>query len=343
MAYIAELLEQCVRTNMWANRGPLYHLLAEKYEEHFNLSADLAVTPCANGGIGLEALARYLEIKFDKPIRWVGSSFSFNNLGRGYFNNMHFVDSTKEGIINLKSLEEFGLDNFDGFIVTNPFGAWHDFAPCIEFAKKHKKFMVIDNAAGLNEILPDWPYQSFSLHHTKPYGAGEGGLILSPRDEMDDIYNLLNYGPIKAAHKKHWINNGKVSDIACAFQIDRLDRVNEWKPLYLEQAARVTEIASKVGLHPLYSFDGTTPATSLPFCAETCIRQQDVDAAQHLMLAKYYIPLADTPNCLDIYHRLVNIPCHPDVALLTEEKLLADFTRLTKKHNARVSEQTHSN
>lgn len=336
MVYVAKLFEQCVETNMWANRGPLYHLLAEKYEKHFNLSAERAVTPCANGGIGLEALARFLEIKFDSPIRWVGSSFSFNNLGRGYFNDMHFVDCTEQGILSLTALEEFGLGNFDGFVVTNPFGPWHDFEPFIEFAKKHNKFMLIDNAAGLNEKLPDWPYQSFSLHHTKPYGAGEGGLILSPREEMESIYNLLNYGPVKAAEKKHWINNGKVSDIACAFQIDRLDRVEEWKPLYLEQAARVTKIASKVGLRPLYPFNGSTPATSLPFCADTPIRQDDIDDAEHLVLTKYYLPLAETSNCVDIYHRLVNIPCHPDVAYLKEEKLLEDFTRLTKIHNARA-------
>nr|WP_281351294.1 DegT/DnrJ/EryC1/StrS family aminotransferase [Sneathiella litorea] len=334
MNYIAELLEQCIETNMWANRGPLYYLLTEKYEKHFNLSVGLAITPCANGGIGLEAIAKFLEIKFGRPIRWAASSFSFNNLGRGYFSDMQFVDCTREGILNLEALEQLGLNNFDGFIVTNPFGAWKDFGPFIEFAKKHEKFMVIDNAAGLNDRVSDWPYQSFSLHHTKPYGAGEGGLILSPKDETDAIYNLLNYGPIKASERKQWINNGKVSDIACAFQIDRLNRVNEWKPLYLEQIERVTKIAAKAGLQPLYSFDDITPATSLPFCAAYPVRQEDVDAAQHLMLAKYYLPLANTPNCVDIYHRLVNIPCHPDVSYLTEEILLEDFSRLTQKHNA---------
>ena len=328
MAYIAKLLELCIETNLWANR--------EKYEAHMNVPAEQAITPCANGGIGLEAIARFLEIKFGKPIRWVASSFSFSNLGRGYFSGMQFADCTKQGILSLEALGALDPDSFDGFVVTNPFGAWPDFDPFIEYAKKSGKFMLIDNAAGLNEHLPDWPYQSFSLHHTKPYGAGEGGLILSPKDEAEAIYNLLNYGHLTDVEKRHWINNGKVSDIACAFQIDRLDHNHIWKPSYLEQTARVVEIAAKAGLKPLYPFDANIPATSLPFCGTATVLEENIAKAEHLMLSKYYQPLAPTPNCLNIFERLVNIPCHPDVALVKEEKLLEDFSRLTRKATVRV-------
>ncbi|MCF8467852.1 MAG: DegT/DnrJ/EryC1/StrS family aminotransferase [Sneathiella sp.] len=330
MDYIAGLLEQCIQTNLWANRGPLYHLLADKYEKHMNVSDNLSITPCANGGIGLEAIAKFLEIKFTKPIRWVSSSFSFSNLGRGYFNDMQFVDCTDQGMLSLKELKKLDGSSFDGFIVTNVFGAWRDFGPYIDYARKTGKFMLIDNAAGLSERLPEWPYQSFSLHHTKPYGSGEGGLILSPKEEAESIYNLLNYVPLTDVEKKHWINNGKVSDIACAFQLERLGKCPEWKPRYLEQAARVTEIAAKAGLQPLFPVDGNIPATSLPFCASAPVQEDDIDNAKHLMLSKYYLPLADTPACMDIYSRLVNIPCHPNVALLTDEQLLEDFFRLTK-------------
>ncbi|MEX1034766.1 MAG: DegT/DnrJ/EryC1/StrS family aminotransferase [Sneathiella sp.] len=335
MGYIAKLLEHCIETNLWANRGPLYHMLAVKYEAHMNVPTEQAITPCANGGIGLEALARFLEIKFGKPIRWAASSFSFSNLGRGYFSDMQFVDCTKQGILSLEALEELYPDSFDGFVVTNPFGAWPDFDSFIDYAEKSGKFMLIDNAAGLNEHLPKWPYQSFSLHHTKPYGAGEGGLILSPKDEAESIYNLLNYGSLTTVEKRHWINNGKVSDIACAFQIDRLDHNHIWKPLYLEQTLRIIEIAAKAGLKPLYPFDENIPVTSLPFCAAETVLKENIDKSEHLVLSKYYLPLAQTPSCLDIFDRLVNIPCHPDVALVKEEKLFEDFSRLTEKATVR--------
>ena len=337
MAYITRLLDLCIETNMWANRGPLYHMLAEKYQAHMNVPLDRKIVPCANGGIGLEALGRHLEQGFGRKIRWVGSSFSFSNLGRGYFAGMQFIDCTLQGILDVEILASLDPSTFDGFVVTNPFGAWPDFSPFIEFAKSSGKFMLIDNAAGLSEQLPDWPYQSFSLHHTKPYGAGEGGLMLCPAGEAEAIYGLVSYGPLDEAGKWSWINNGKVSDISCAFQIDRLASCDSWKPRYVEQTRRITELAARVGLTPLYPFDETIPATSLPFCSAEPILEERVQASKFLTLSKYYQPLAPTPVCMDIFSRLVNIPCHPDVAFISDDRLLHDFAQLTGKSAANLN------
>ncbi|WP_293950919.1 PLP-dependent aminotransferase family protein [Sneathiella sp.] len=335
MTYIAALLEHCIESNMWANRGPLYHMLAEKYQDHMNVPASRSLQPCANGGIGLEALARLLDIKFGRPIRWIGSSFSFSNLGRGYFSGMQFIDCTEQGILDVGILAALDPDSFDGFVVTNPFGAWPDFSPFIDFATKSGKFMLIDNAAGLSERLPDWPYQSFSLHHTKPYGSGEGGLILSPKDEAEAVYNLLSYSPLTEAERPQWINNGKVSDIACAFQIERLDHCHIWKPGYQEQTERIIGIAAQAGLKPLYDFNIKIPATSLPFCSADTIPEEKVHTTKYLTFSKYYQPLAPTPVCADIFARLVNIPCHPDVALIPDDKLLQDFLHFTSRSAAK--------
>lgn len=90
MERIAALLDQCARVNMWANRGPLYGLLADNYSQHFNLPSDRMLTPCANGAVALEAMARVLALKAGRNLRWIGSAFSFQNLGRGYFADIEF-------------------------------------------------------------------------------------------------------------------------------------------------------------------------------------------------------------------------------------------------------------
>ncbi|MEH6475015.1 MAG: DegT/DnrJ/EryC1/StrS family aminotransferase [Sneathiella sp.] len=327
MDRITSLLSQCSRTNQWANRGPLYHALMNGYETHVNVSEDLAITPCANGGIGLEAIAKFLEIKFTKPIRWVASSFSFSNLGRGYFYDTMFVDCTSEGMLSLDALSALDDEAYDGIIVTNPFGVWDKFDDYIDFARKSGKYMIIDNAAGLREHLPEWSYQSFSLHHTKPYGAGEGGMILTPKSEAESVYNLLNYVPLSDEEKKKWINNGKVSDIACAFQIDRLEQIDDWMPKYQEQTERITKLATEIGLQPLFSFAKNVPATSLPFISETPILLEKIEQMTSFTAAKYYLPLSKTPNCVDIYSRLINIPSHPDVAELSDEQWKDDMLK----------------
>ena len=325
---VAALLSQCERCNQWANRGPLYWALAESYENHMNLSPGLSVVPCANGGIALEILARFHDAKFGRAQRWVGSAFSFSNLGRGWFASMQFIDCDDRGMLDLSALEAIDPSEFDGFVVTNIFGLWRDFTPYIEFARWSGKHMLIDNAAGIDEQSPDWPYQSFSLHHTKPYGVGEGGLIVSPRDEADAIYELLNYGEIGKAPRGQWLNNGKLSDIACAFHLDRLARYPDWGPRYREQAARVSGTASAAGLKPLIPGACDTPATSQPYVAPSLVSIEQIREEMRVTLGKYYKPLMKLPNSMGIFSRIINIPTHQDMRVIADKNLSEVLSRL---------------
>lgn len=327
-ARIASLLAHCRDCNQWANRGPLYLTLAESYEAHMNLPPGVAVTPCANGGIALEALARFHEVKFGQPLRWVGSAFSFSNLGRGYFANMRFVDCDQAGMLDLSPMNRLDSADYDGFIVTNVFGLWRDFAPYISFARASGKAMLIDNAAGIDEQVPDWPYQSFSLHHTKPYGIGEGGFLISPRDEAETIYQLLNYGEIEEGKRGRWFNNGKLSDIACAYHLDRLARHGDWAPRYRQQAERIARIAADAGLRPLIPTEGVPPATSHPYLAPGPVPLKRLQQSRRLTFGKYYKPLSNGASAAEIFDCLVNIPTHPDVAEVSDEELRQEFSRL---------------
>ena len=327
MARIAALLDQCAQVNMWANRGPLYGLLADSYSKHFNLNVDRSVTPCANGAIALEAMARILAMKAGRKLRWIGSAFSFQNLGRGYFAEVEFVDCDTAGLLDLAAVQALEPDSFDGLVVVNPFGLFRDFTPYIEFAQRTGKALLIDNAAGVDATIPDWPWQSFSLHHTKPYGMGEGGLALTPAKEAEALYALLNYGTVPDPANA-WLNNGKISDIACAFHIDRLEKVENWAPRYKEQAARVHRIATDMGLAPVRPVSDAPPATSWVYLSDHPIPIERLSLTQHANFAKYYKPLASLPRTLALYDRLINIPTHPDVAKLTDQQLSDDIAAL---------------
>ncbi len=327
LGHVAELLAHCERCNQWANRGPLYWALAESYQDHMNLPEDFAVTPCANGGIALEALARFHDVKIGKPVRWVGSAFSFSNLGRGWFAGMRLIDCDARGMLDLAALRALDPADYDGIVVTNIFGLWQDFGPYIDFARSSGKLMLIDNAAGIDRRVPDWPYQSFSLHHTKPYGAGEGGLFVSPRDEAEKIYALLNYGAIDQEDRGHWLNNGKLSDIACAFHLDRLEKYPEWSPGYREQAERVQALATDLGLRPLVPGPLDRPATSRAFVSAGEIPIERLLYGNTLVFGKYYKPLVQTAEAVGIFGRLVNIPTHPDVGRLSDAELQREITR----------------
>jgi hypothetical protein len=81
-------------------------------------------------------------------------------------------------------------------------------------------------------------------------------------------------------------------------------------------------------LAPLLAPDGPVIATSLPFLAPRPLPISRL-ANPHLVLGKYYQPLAELPRVGSIYQRLVNVPSHPDVAAVDSATLLDVRRRLT--------------
>lgn len=326
MQRVAELLESSAAMNGWANRGPVYRRLAETYEAHLSLPADQALVPVANGGVALEAMARLHAAKAGRKLRWVASAYSFQNLGRGYFSDVTFVDCDTEGLLDAAALAALDPSAWDGVVITNPFGLYTDFSSIAAVAHRLGKAVIVDNASGLHSVVAELPWQAFSLHHTKPYGMGEGGLALVPRTDAEALYNLVNYGPdIDAITRAHWFVNGKLSDISAAFLIDRLEQLPNWGAKSRDQRDRIIALAAQAGLTPLTAPASDIPLTSMPFLANTLVPQPAIDATRHVTLAKYYRPLADLPRVTGIYERLVNIPCHPDMDLLHDTQIVTDI------------------
>lgn len=321
---VAQLLERCHEQNSWANRGPLYRHMREAYAEYMTVPPGTELVPVANAGAALEAMARLLAKHAGRRLCWVGSPFSFWNLGRGYFADMRFVDCDDRGLLDLAQLGDVDPAAYDGFILTNPFGLYTDISAYTAFARRHGKSLIVDNASGVHTQIPDWHWQAFSLHQTKPHGVGEGGLALVHADLAEELYDLVNYG--EGGHRsEHWFQNAKLSDISCAFHIDRLERAKEWRPLYEEQRQRVCEIARAAGLRPLAEPESGIPMTSMPFVAPKPIAQEAIQATKHLTFAKYYKPLSAQPVVTRVYENIVNISCHADIAKVGDLDILQDI------------------
>ena len=247
--------------------------------------------------------------------------------GRGYFSTATAVDCDAQGLLSLDELAALPLDAYDGIVVTNPFGLCRDFDRYRDFADRHSKAVLLDNAAGVRRSIPEVDYQSLSLHHTKPYGVGEGGLAVLPAAQAEEFFELIDYRNLTPDRADCWLNNGKLSDLACAFHLDRLDRSPEWVPRYETQAARILQIARQAGLRQLLPLDGSTVATSLPFLEDRPVPVSQLENPL-LTLGKYYAPLAPTPNAAVIYERIVHVPSHPDVARLDTGELTDMLIRI---------------
>jgi dTDP-4-amino-4,6-dideoxygalactose transaminase len=328
MALVAALLSECEAENHWANFGPLYHRLADEYSQHMQVGDDAALVPCANAGIGLELMARCLAAQAGvSELRWVGPSLSFKNLGRGYFTQMTLLDCDVSGLLDLDELTGLPLDSYDGIILINPFGMCMDFSPLIRFAQATGKHLLIDNAAGIDRKVPDWPWQVFSLHQTKPYGVGEGGLVLVPRAFEERLCNLMNYAQVPE-NPAHWLNNGKISDIACAFHLARLRGIAMWENAYRDQRARIAQLFAQAGVCPLYDPEPAPLTTSMPMFMPRPLDDALLAAPRLIPVSRQYIPLVSHTQADALYARLINFPTHPDMAQLTDHQILSEIENL---------------
>lgn len=331
---VATLLERSASVNRWANRGPLYNELAIAIAEHAKVGDGGAMVPLANGGVALEVMARFFSLRAGKQLRWIASAFSFRNLGRGYFHNVKFLDCDEEGLLDLDACARLDPDSFDGLIVTNPFGLHLDFTKFTSFARTLGKVMLIDNASGFHTDLPDWPWQAFSFHHTKPYGVGEGGAALVPREHASTIYSLVDYAP-NLDGSPHWLGNGKISDLSCAFILERLERSRVWSVGYVQQRDRMIELASRIGFIPMSKPQTAVPLTSIPFLSRKRVSHEGIKNSRHMTLGKYYKPLCSLPRVNSLYARLVNVPCHPDVGGLKDAQIIEELDNLTDRSHSR--------
>ncbi|NND22277.1 MAG: hypothetical protein HKO14_09320 [Silicimonas sp.] len=330
-ARIAGLLERSALANFWANRGPVYQRLAQSYADYIHRPRGTAIVPLANGGIALEAMARRHAVKAGRRLRWVASAYSFQNLGRGYFADVHFLDCDSQGLLDIEALNALDPDSYDGIILTNPFGLFAaSLTPYANFANALGKALIVDNASGLHSQIANIRWQALSLHHTKPFGMGEGGLALVPENEAEALYDLVNYTP-ETAMPGHWLQNGKLSDISAAYLLDRLEQLVDWGPRYLAQRQRVIDIAADCGLTPLAMPETDIPMTSMPFLAPSPVPLEAIERTRHLTYAKYYRPLAGLPEVTRLFAHLVNIPCHGDVAKLSDDQIAGDMLICTER------------
>jgi dTDP-4-amino-4,6-dideoxygalactose transaminase len=135
-------------------------------------------------------------------------------------------------------------------------------------------------------------------------------------------------------------SNAKLSDLAAAGSLDRLERMVQWSTFYRMQERRILSVIEDFDI-PLRPLPGQTKALSprshLPLVAQAEV-SSDAQMNAHVVLRKYYRPLEPTPrsvtlsdgdqsntchfaNAEALYRRIVCCPCNPELRLLSSERL----------------------
>jgi carbonic anhydrase/acetyltransferase-like protein (isoleucine patch superfamily) len=165
------------------NDGPLQLVTASKLKSLVRTT--LEVQLCANGTAALHALVSAFNIRDKKEYRWATQAFTFPCSIQGPLIDSIVLDHDAELLGPSMAQLEARKEEFDGVIVTNVFGLQTDVLAYERWCRKNKKLIVFDNAATPVGFAADGRCihdigdgSIISLHETKPFGRGEGGVVL---------------------------------------------------------------------------------------------------------------------------------------------------------------------
>ena len=334
---VAEILEASVLQNRWTNGGPTAARLEAMVHRRLGIHESRSVVVASSATAALFAMAGVLAHGLGRPVRWIGSSYGFFSGRIGPLaGNIDFVDCRVDGSLDLECVDRRPADSWDGLLVTNVFGSAPDLAPYVDYCRSRGKILLADNAMallGFERSGPDAPDEIISFHHTKPWGFGEGGCAVLPRADAELFRHLLNFGHQAPSSLAAFAGNGKMSDLAAAAVIARLEAVDEWAPLYRAQWQRIADLGIRSGLSLLNRPAPGAVQGFVAFKAPGPIAGQRV-AGRGVPVAKYYPPLSETARARDLYDRNVCVACHPGMAFLSDAAIadeLAGIAALTDR------------
>lgn len=322
---VQEILNPSRAANHWANGGPVSRAFEARIAELIQIPENKAVVACSSATSAMSALVGAHSYTAGRHLRWVVSAFGFFNTTMGLLHNSIILDCDRRGLLNLTDLKSIDPDDYDGVIVTNPFGFFPDWRPYVSFCREQKKILIYDNAhalLGCDRKLAYAPEEIISFHHTKPWGMGEGGCAVVSKALEPTVRSIINFGVGLNDQARHFALNGKLSDLSSAFMLDRLATISEWSAQHRLQEKRIIQLGGALGMHS-FGPAHESPRNSAVLVANHPVPRESL-RGQRFPIERYYRPLApDAANAAWLYNRILNVPCHRGLALLSDEEIVA--------------------
>lgn len=186
----------------------------------------------------------------------------------------------------------------DAVIPVRSFGFVRDLSPITDLATRHGARVVIDGAAAFGNPArrigsAAGEIEVASLHATKTFAIGEGGLVFAPADMADAMRRVSNFG-IQSPNHFGDGGNMKLDDFRAAIGLATLDRIDA---VVAERAALAEEygalFAGRGSIATIAHDVGPTPWQCFParFAdAALCTRAFERFAERGIATRRYYAP-----------------------------------------------------
>jgi dTDP-4-amino-4,6-dideoxygalactose transaminase len=337
-ALIQELMTLSARAGRWANFGPVQNRLAEIIAEVLDLDADRTVVSASSATAALHALTGVHAEQAGRPLTWAVCAFGFFSTATGPLaGRVRIIDCDQTGLLDFSVLAALPAASWDGLLITDLFGAQPDLSRFAALCAEARKPMIVDAAVSFpaRRAPPVRAGEVVSFHHTKPWGFGEGGCAVVDTAQAAKVRAFLNFGVGADRSLAAFAGNGKMSDIAAALILQRLQTMPRWAEGYRRQRQRIATLALSEGLDVLVEPPADAVVPHVPVLAPRAVALSDLSGTP-FALAKYYQPLShDCPVAADLYSRIVNVPCHPGMAAVDDAALRRFFGGLPGRERPR--------
>lgn len=364
---ILPYLEQIDKNQWYSNFGPLVGEFEKQLTTYLTDFSERQVflTTTATGTAALELVLAALELP--KQARILVPSFTFPAtvtaiVRAGYVPIFTDVDPYSWALT--PELAETILEHVDvdAIVTVSAFGQRHKVDAWDTLSTKKNIPIVIDAAAGFgNQSIGKKTIVTHSLHATKPFGIGEGGLVCAHDQAfIEKTRSLSNFGFVSGSIANIG-SNAKLSEYHAAVGLVQLKRFAKiqnmrqrlWKT-YLDLLFHYTPLGDFITL-PL-------PITRKPLATLCITTPFDAEIATHALRnfgietrRWYYPPVHEHPACnkfqtinasgsstLDVTENLKNcligLPFHTRLTLkhiqMICDVLFSSFRRISKEQRA---------
>jgi dTDP-4-amino-4,6-dideoxygalactose transaminase len=298
-------------TNQFTNYGMAVQFLEEEARRMLKIDDSKAIIATNNGSTALHAIIYAMSRQDNKSYRVATQDFTFpcNSQGPAEGPIVVDVDSNIQIDLNDQYLSQYA----DMVIVTNCFGHLQNLDYILDNTKGKK--VIFDNAAspysfwnGTNSC--NLGNASFiSLHHTKPIGFGEGGLVIIDKEYEESVRIACNFGLVNGAFNERG-GNFKMSELAAAgilqwwgsFDIDSLQK--QYLDNYYKELYTLRDIDFSVFPHLAENTEIFFP-NCLPLIHKEPVNISDYADRD---VKKYYYPLRGFANSKYVYDRIICFP-----------------------------------
>jgi dTDP-4-amino-4,6-dideoxygalactose transaminase len=250
------LLEEIHENGWYSNFGPLVRRLEDQLLKTFGASEESCVT-CCNATAGLSAAL----LATGRTGQVLLPAFTFPaSLGAvraaGMTAIVADVDAenwTLGGDLLDRALAETGASTV---MLVAPFGIRKNWEAEFAICRKRNAAVVIDSASGLGGPRPakgfgEEVFEVFSMHATKPFAVGEGGVIFAHCNHDAALRSALNFALDSYVKPEGpaWGFNGKMAEFHAAVGIAQLNRIGNlvdrrqaFAAIYRDRLARYPDV-----------------------------------------------------------------------------------------------------